>query len=170
MTLSFRRARAEDAAAIADVHIASWEAVYEALLPSEILAELTTEIVTSRWELELARVSSDDSQVWVAEFEPDVAAYSRFGSPRDEDSIAAGNVGEIYGLYVHPHHWGAGVGRGLLERVIGVFRGSGLARVTLNVVAANTPARAFYERMGFTADGPAAPWYGVDQLRYSREL
>ena len=169
MTRSIRLALPEDSSALADVNIASWRAAYGDLLPAAVLYDLTPEFATERWRLLLDRLNDGSFDVLVVEVEGRIVAYSRSGPSRDEPADA-GEAGEIYGFYVHPEHWGTGVGRQLMERVLEAMRERGLERVTLNVVEANTRARAFYERQGFVPDRPASPWYGVPQLRYRREL
>lgn len=169
MTHSIRLALPEDSSALADVNIASWRAAYSDLLPPAVLYDLTPEFAAERWRLLLDRLNDGSVDVLVVEVEDRIVAYSRSGPSRDE-SADENKTGEIYGFYIHPEHWGAGIGRGLMERVLDAMRERGLEWATLNVVEANTRARAFYERQGFVPDRPASPWYGVPQVRYRREL
>ncbi len=48
-----------------------------------------------------------------------------------------------------PSHQGAGWGRRLLRAFFAELRGRGVPAVHLTMLAANTPARAFYDRIGF---------------------
>lgn len=170
MTLSIRRALADDSSAIADVNVASWRAGYKDLLPQTVLQELSRDFVMAKWSRELGRSQEDPVEIVVVERDHRVVAYSRFGPARDEDSKEAGRTGEIYGFYVHPDEWGTGIARDLMAHVLERLYGVGYLRVTLNVVAANVRARRFYERSGFVPDVPASPWYGVEQVRYRKEL
>ncbi|QMU71036.1 GNAT family N-acetyltransferase [Streptacidiphilus sp. P02-A3a] len=48
-----------------------------------------------------------------------------------------------------PEHQRAGHGRALVDRLLAALREKGVAAVHLGMVTANTPARAFYDRLGF---------------------
>jgi GNAT superfamily N-acetyltransferase len=72
---------------------------------------------------------------------------------------------ELDGLFVEPDVQGRGVGRLLVNDVVGAARAAGVARI--DVVAG--PARAFYERLGFTVTGDAPTRFGPAH-RMSRAL
>jgi GNAT superfamily N-acetyltransferase len=55
-------------------------------------------------------------------------------------------------LYVEPSRWGNGIASGLLELAEAAMRDGGSDRALLWTPAA-APARGFYERCGWTADG-----------------
>ena len=61
----------------------------------------------------------------------------------------AGEVGELYAIYVTPAWWSAGVGRALMGSVLPALEAEGYRRVVLWVLADNARARRFYERAGF---------------------
>ena len=44
-----RRARADDAAGIAQVHVASWRSTYPGMVPDSYLLGLSTDAYTERW-------------------------------------------------------------------------------------------------------------------------
>ncbi|MFC5907758.1 GNAT family N-acetyltransferase [Streptacidiphilus monticola] len=48
-----------------------------------------------------------------------------------------------------PSHQRAGYGRELMQALFSALVGKGVPRVHLGMVTANTPARAFYDRLGF---------------------
>lgn len=50
---------------------------------------------------------------------------------------------------VLPAHQGAGHGRALIRTYLGALRERGVPAVHLGMVRTNTPARAFYDRLGF---------------------
>lgn len=58
----------------------------------------------------------------------------------------------VHDLAVTAGHRRKGVGRALLEAILGRARDEGCARVTLEVRAGNEPAKRLYRRMGF------GPW------------
>jgi ribosomal protein S18 acetylase RimI-like enzyme len=54
----------------------------------------------------------------------------------------------IPALYVHPSHQGCGLGRQLLQATAAHLVQFGFTTLQIECLAANAPARAFYERMG----------------------
>lgn len=66
-------------------------------------------------------------------------------------------VPELVGMWVEPAHRGAGVGRRLVETVDAWAREQGFAEVRLMVAVGNDAALAFYERLGFAANGYRQP-------------
>jgi ribosomal protein S18 acetylase RimI-like enzyme len=61
--------------------------------------------------------------------------------------------GEVDALYVAPEHQGRGVGRRLLSASFERFRAAGAENARVVVLAANAPARQFYELMGGSEAG-----------------
>ena len=58
-------------------------------------------------------------------------------------------VGEVIECYVEPAHRLGGVGRAAVEIWLARMRTRGVASVEASVLWANTPARRFWERLGF---------------------
>lgn len=60
---------------------------------------------------------------------------------------------EAYPAHLHidvlPEHQGAGHGRALIRAFLAALGAAGVPAVHLGMVTANTPARAFYDRLGF---------------------
>jgi len=67
-------------------------------------------------------------------------------------------------MWVDPAWRGRGVGRLVLDAVVGWARQHGL-RVHLHVQAENAPARSLYERYGFVATGETSPLRPGSALR-----
>ncbi len=143
-----RAAVAEDAAAIARVHVASWNAVYRGVVADEALDALTEERLAPEWRRAIERGEC----VAVVEDGGDVVGYSRYGPARDDDLDPATDA-EIYGFYLHPDAWGRGAGRTLMEHVKDDLRGRGFRLGTLWVVQSNDRAQGFYRALGFAPDG-----------------
>lgn len=61
-----------------------------------------------------------------------------------------------------PSHQRSGFGRGLMGTLLGALDSRGVANVHLGMVTANTPARAFYDRLGFHH----IPTPGSDMVTY----
>ena len=167
---TLRRARADDAAALAVVESASWRAAYQGILPGHYLRSLEPTRLTHRWRHHLNRA---DDPVWVAQIGAHVVGYSSSGTCRDED-MEPGFAGEIYELYVHPRLQGRGLGRDLMEQTWSDL-GRHLHRWgVLWVLEQNHSARCFYERNGMTIDRNRRPYHicghRVMAVRYARPL
>jgi ribosomal protein S18 acetylase RimI-like enzyme len=91
------------------------------------------------------------------------AIEGRYGDdPRDQGMLALHYAPErmivpelaAYPAHLHidllPEWQGQGFGRGLINAFLAGLRASGVARVHLGMEPANTGARAFYDRLGFT--------------------
>ena len=141
-----------DAEAVARVQIASWQAAYKHLFSQEQLEGIPLAERTDFW----------------ARFPPIVAdAEGVVGF------VAVGN-GELYAIYVHPDHWGTGVGRALMREGENRLRELGYASAFLWVFEKNPQARRFYEAAGWSTDGEAqdAELFGMSApvVRYAKQL
>jgi RimJ/RimL family protein N-acetyltransferase len=139
-----RPARREDAAAIADVHVRTWQAAYEHVFGAERLAAIG-DGRRAVWEERLAN-PEPGRQVFVCEEDERVVGFVSFGDSRDETG-----KGELYAIYVAPEAWGTGAGPALIATTLEELRGYPSA--TLWVLEANPRARRFYEREGWILDG-----------------
>ena len=169
-TVRLRRARAADARAIAELHVATWKAAYPGLLPQGYLDDLAPEDRLGDWEQALA--ASPWPVVLVAEEGPSLLGFASVSPSRDED--ADGTVGEVQTLYVSPGAWHGGVGTALLAAAGDVLAEAGFTTGTLWVLDVNDRARRFYERNGWTADGATKEhdWvaFVATDVRYRRSL
>jgi chorismate mutase/GNAT superfamily N-acetyltransferase/SAM-dependent methyltransferase len=154
--VQLRPATPDDAAALAEVHLASRKAATPAMPPSVHPDEDALPWVTG-WLAE--------NEVWVAEVDGAAVGY------------ASMTTAWLDGLFVAPDYAGRGIGTLLLD-VVKSLRPDGFA---LWVFESNTPARRFYERHGLVelehTDGSAneerAPdvrmaWPGRDPMHYLR--
>lgn len=66
--------------------------------------------------------------------------------------------GTIVSMWVAPEVRQAGVGRLLIDSVVGWARSLGMHRLKLMVTSVNPGAIAFYERNGFTMSGKTGPY------------
>ena len=137
-----RRADAADAAAIANVHVASWRTTYRGLLPDDFLASLSEAHYAERW-----RRTLDDAgnRVYVAENADGVIGFASGGRERAGET---GFSGELYAIYLLRDAQGHGHGRRLVDAVVGGLRELALKDMIVWVLRENAPARRFYERLG----------------------
>src|SRR5512136_2249427 len=97
-----RRARPEDAAEIAAVHVRTWQAAYEHVFGAERLAGLDPERRRLGWERALSE-RFEEEDVFVAERDGTVVAFASVGPAGD-----APGEGELYAIYALPEAWGSG--------------------------------------------------------------
>lgn len=166
--IGIRWATVEDAGAIAQVHVSAWRAAYRGIVPAARLAALDVERIRLRT---LGRLGSGE-RILVAVAGGEVIGFASLGAGRDEDSVP-GRTGEVYALYLAPEHWHRGIGARLLQRALEELAALGYGEAVLWVLAANAPARRFYEAMGFTLDGTAKGieiGTPLEEIRYRRAL
>ncbi|HYM95946.1 MAG TPA: GNAT family N-acetyltransferase [Candidatus Sulfotelmatobacter sp.] len=168
-----RRAKLDDADAIARVHVASWRTTYRGLLPDDFLASMTEARYADRWRRGIADSST---RVYVVEDATGPVGFASGGAERaGEDGFA----GELYSLYVLEAAQRSGHGRELVRAIVGGLRELGFDDMIAWVLRDNSAARAFYERLGgsyvreqTTTIGPVLAhevsygWRRLDDVRY----
>jgi ribosomal protein S18 acetylase RimI-like enzyme len=174
--LDLRPARPEDAAAVAGVHVRSWQAGYRGLLPDAYLDGLRPEDRMGHY-----RFGADDpgAPATVVAVRDEVlcgfVTTSSSGAGPEKDGPDDGPVpGEVLALYVDPEAWGSGVGRQLLSDARLRLGRSGCTGATLWVLAGNDRAQRFYRIDGWVAEDvrrTVEVWdIAVDEVRYRRPL
>ena len=152
MRLVIQRARVDDAAAIAEVHIFSLRAAYRGQLPDHLVhLVLDPPDVKQRargWEGWLKR---SQASTIVARVDGTVTGFCTLHPMPGE--AARGMTGEIPAIYVLPSHWRRGIGCLLCEQTMAEARTRGFAEVVLWVLESNERARRFYNSLGFRPDG-----------------
>jgi len=163
--MDVRRARLEDARAIAQVHAETWREAYEHVFGAERLASVTIDARLAQWERILAAGQSD---VFVAATDG-IVGFVSTGDSRDADAEA-----ELFAIYVLPRAWGTGAGSALMRAGIEAMRLRASGDAVLWVLDDNPRARRFYEREGWTLDGERKEdeYLGlrVAEVRYRIEL
>jgi len=163
--VEIRRARPADAAAIAEVHVRTWQTAYEHVFGAEQLATIDLDARTRRWEGWL----DDGEHAFVAVDGGRIVAFAWVGA-----SSEAAEKGELYAIYVLPNAWGSSAGTELMQVALEALRELGFGEATLWVLADNPRARRFYEREGWVLDGARreGEHLGVatPELRYRIEL
>ena len=140
--MDIRRARPGDAAAVAEVHVRTWQAAYEHVFGAERLAAIDVEP-----RRRFAERGIERGGVWVAEEAGRVVGFVSIGA-----SMQADAEGELYAIYVLPDAWGTGAGTGLLAAAAAELRRAYPTSI-LWVLEDNPRARRFYEREGWALDG-----------------
>lgn len=166
--VTIRPATTDDAAAIAQVHVRSWQEGYAGIVPDDHLRALDPAQRAARWADHLAHGPEDHVRTLVAVSDGRVLGFASYGPGRDED--ARRGEREIYSIYLDPGTWGHGVARDLMRAVIAEVGEQ--TPLSLWVLADNARARHFYRRHGFAHDGVERleSFGGVDllEVRYRR--
>ncbi|WP_341977565.1 GNAT family N-acetyltransferase [Microbacterium sp. LTA6] len=148
--LVIREALIDDADDVAGVHVRSWQAAYLGLIDQKVLDELSVADRADRWRSIIAEPLPTTLALLVAERDGEVVGWTSFGSGRDQDGAADG---EVYGIYADPAAWSTGIGHALLAAAEERIAGAGHTRAYLWVLDGNVRADAFYEAHGWVADG-----------------
>jgi len=148
------------------VTVSSYLAAHRGQVPEAVwLArreQWTPEVSARAWAAALAEIAADP--------EPTACVYLAVepwaGVDRDGDGVEPGGevvgvamgqraemspwpcTGQVSALYVLPGHQGGGLGRCLVSAVAAHLHERGLSALTIAVLAANTPARRFYQALG----------------------
>ena len=164
-----RGARPADAAAVASVHVRSWQVAYRGLLPDEYLRGLRPEDRARRYTF--GQLDPSQRQTIVAIERGAVCGFATTGPSQDEDRRG---TGELLALYVDPDRWGHGVGRALMHRARDRLAQMGFEEASLWVLAGNERAERFYQIDGWVHHGSRRLdkiWgVTVDEIRYCRAL
>lgn len=170
--MGIRRADLNDAAAIATVHVRSWQAAYRGLLPQDLLDALDPDRRLPGWRRVLTAAEWPHRGVLVAA-EDDVLGFASVGPSRDADSDPS-TVGEVQAIYLDPDAWGRGIGRELMAESVRALGEAGYRQATLWALDTNMRARRFYGAAGWTMDGATKrdTRHGVmlSEARYRRPL
>lgn len=166
-----RRATVDDAAAIATIHVKTWQYAYQGQLPDSYLQSLSIERRTEGWKRQLEN-SSPNTATFVVENNLSIVGWCSIGASRDEDKTDT--TGELYAIYVHPDAIGKGFGSKLMNRALDALRESGFKTATLWVLDTNQNTRTWYESKGWRADGKTKTEMlndiELNEVRYSINL
>ena len=186
--MSVRQARSGDERDLAIVRVTAWQRGYKGIMDAEYLASLSVEENKVRWSKILEQQAGSRRLLVfdnpVSPGQPSsVVGYSTFGPYRvatgDDKTMEVGEfakpgtIGEIYGFYVHPDHWGSKVANELMIATISALVDDEWPTARLWVLKNNGRARRFYERHGWQADrAEARLTVGGNPLevRYQRTL
>ncbi len=169
MASMIRRARPEEAREIAQVHLASQRLGYAGIMSDAYLASLTVTDRLPVWEERLA--SDSQGATWVLVDDAGIGGFIHVAPANGVDVADVADAWELVSIHVAPDRRHQGAGSRLLAEAIAALPP---ARLILWVLEANAPARAFYERSDFAADGARRMSTVGDRalpyLRYARVL
>lgn len=150
-----RNALADDAAAIARVHVASWQSTYAGMLPASYLSRMSLGSAEARWRGSLPDGGPGRGTLVAVNDHGEIVGFVSVGPQRHERRGIDGFAGEIYALYLHDDAKGSGVGRLLMAAGAERMLAAGVRSALVWCLAPN-PTRWFYERLGgvWIADRP----------------
>ena len=144
-TLNIRTATSEDAEAIAQIHICSWQKMYRDFIPEIILQNLSIKERTQQWY----DLIKQGGNVLVIEVDNQLVGFASICCFRDFS--ADNTMGEISAIYLHPAYWRVGLGTKLCKAAISELANQGYKKILLWVFEDNIQARKFYDAIGFEA-------------------
>ncbi|WP_231445848.1 GNAT family N-acetyltransferase [Brevibacterium zhoupengii] len=150
-----RRARVDDAAQIAEVHIAAWTAAYRGIMADEILDSLNLDRQTTGWARNLGEESNPMSTLVALEPAEDrVLGFGGVCPPRDSAEVLGrlpdtAGLGQLAAINLHPDAFGTGAGADLLHALEEELRAMGFTRAYLMVAEGNERAMRFYAKHGW---------------------
>jgi ribosomal protein S18 acetylase RimI-like enzyme len=156
MEINIRSASPDDAAAIANLHVAVWRETYRMLATAEAFRTLDEAYRQARWAVALAEPGRHQL-VLLAEQGNRLVGIGVVGAP---SQAAFEGRGEIRYLYVDPGIKRQGLGRRLMRELAHHLAGLHYSGAALGVVVGNDPAIAFYRSLGgrmmesYTDPGP----------------
>jgi len=145
--MEIRPASHDDCRAVAEVHVASWQAAYAGILDPVFLAGLSIDRREESWRQVL---SARESELLLGLVGPSVVGFASFGPSRDADAPSA--RAELWALYVDPRAWSTGAGRELWQAAHARMQSQGFSTVSLWVLERNARAIGFYTAMGFRVE------------------
>jgi GNAT superfamily N-acetyltransferase len=141
MNLTIRKAKIEDAAAIAHVQVASWKTTYAGIVSDVFLASLNQEEWMRSWQ---EQILAGNVSIFVAEDEAGIFGFAAGGAARERlDDCDA----ELYAIYLLRERQRQGVGRTLGLTLASALQTKGFTSMLVWVLEQN-PSLSFYERLG----------------------
>lgn len=148
--------------------MAGWQAGYRDLIDGTYLGALSVDARHETWR---QIIVGGAGRVLVAWDDTSARGFIAFGPTNDSELPE--RTGEVYALYVDPAVWGRGTGARLLGAASADLARAGRRAAVLWVFEANTRARQFYERCGWSTDGGQRTErenFDLPEVRYRRRL
>ena len=147
--LQIRDAVLADAQSIARIQVQGWNTAYASFLPDRLPASYSIEVRHAEWVQRLAAPAPGTVYLIALEGESAVGICAG-GPPLRDETIVEGHTNDytaqVYGLYVAPERYGAGIGRRLLGHLAGRLSDLGHGNLCLWAFELN-PYRRFYDRL-----------------------
>jgi ribosomal protein S18 acetylase RimI-like enzyme len=141
MKPTIRKAKIQDAAAIAHVQVESWKTTYAGIVPDVFLASLNKEERMRSWQ---EQILAGNISIFVAEEEAGLFGFAAGGVAREKlDEYDA----EFYAIYLLRERQRQGIGRTLCLTLASALQTGGFTSMLVWVLEQN-PSVSFYKRLG----------------------
>jgi GNAT superfamily N-acetyltransferase len=149
--LRVRDATPGDAKAIAETNAAGWRLAYRGLVDDRRLDGISIKVWTRDMQGILEQLDERSFSL-VAEHEGRFAGSCFVKGPARDGDLDPGAI-ELVAIYVDPPLWRRGIGTALVQEATQRAKAGGFTEMSLWTLKGNEPAKAFYERLGWRADG-----------------
>lgn len=149
---------AEDARAVAEIHVNVWRTAYASIVPADYLVSLSIQRREAMWN---EYIATKGHELLVSKEAGVMQGWISFGQCRDEGSSKV--EAEIWAIYVSPSAWSTGVGRLLWLRARALMLAQGFQSCSLWVFPQNERAIRFYRSTVL----PGLPMTGQHQRVWS---
>jgi len=160
-----RRAEPGDEKILSRIQAESWHAAFAGILSSEELEHCTNLQRTEQMYHNILRRDGCNMAIEFVRGEPHCIAA--WGKNRCE---LGDTVGELVCIHSMHDNWGKGYGSAMMLYVLDMLRREQYISVILWVFEANTRARRFYEKHGFSLTEHKKIVNGVAELMYKKIL
>ena len=144
-----RTALASDAAAIAEVQVASWQSSYKGIVPDPLIEQLTIQNRTQAWERIIpALAENGQGEVFVWTLNDRIVGFASMGPQRETELRDMGYVAEVTAIYIVDAAKRRGGGRALMAACAGAAVARGHRQMSVWVLTENWGGRGFYESIG----------------------
>jgi len=167
-----RPMQVSDIPRVAEIHVFGWRMAYRGIVSDQHL--FNNRLVSKSIDKFTQIINSDDTQneMWGNNYVYDdgiIKAFLTIGPCRDEDKQDSYELG---GLYVDPCFKDQGIGRMLAHHCEKIAKQEGFTEICIWTFEKNTPARVFYEKLGYAHDGVTqiVKPYNAIGVRYAKIL
>ncbi len=155
--IELRRAKAADAAGLAEAHDQAWYTAYQGIIPGKELEKLIIRRGPLWWEQAIRK----GSRITVLQFGESIAGYANYGRNRARGLFYDG---EIYEIYLRPEFQGLGFGRRLFTAARKDLNQSGLKSLVVWALSENESAVEFYRALGGRMVAHSSECFGAKTL------
>ena len=148
---------------LAYIQTESWKAGFKDILSAETLEQCTQLAKATTMYRRLLEQNIGNGYLLRVENEPHCMAW--WGETREKDMPG---YAELICIHSLQNRWRKGYGRKMMERVLRDIKNAGYSKVMLWVFEENTRARAFYEDLGFAANGKSKNHFEATELCYEK--
>ena len=128
---------------MAALHVQCWREAYAGFLPNELMSTFSTERRLPMWH---AVIPNPDRFVLAAYDEAKPVGFIISGST--DEKYIENQDGHLWAIYIERQYHRKGIGRKLIAAAATDWLAKGGNTITLGVLAENTSARMFYEKLG----------------------